>query len=124
MAVNVELFQAVVDAIHNDPKSHDQTTWARKTDCGTSYCVAGWTVVLGGDSIDWESVCSCEICVSFGVTAVTCTDPSGRTHTIYDRAMELLGIDNDDLFDGGNSVHDIHCHVKELTNGEVVGPSF
>jgi hypothetical protein len=55
MALNVELMEKVRDKIRENPDRHDQNSWAVRMPCGTTYCIAGWTAVLSGATIDWDS---------------------------------------------------------------------
>jgi hypothetical protein len=48
---NVDLLYKVLDHIRENRDQHDQSSWARKTDCGSSFCFAGWTVQLSGYEI-------------------------------------------------------------------------
>lgn len=43
MERNAEMFRQVADLIEMMPEKHDQRTW-----CGTSQCVAGWSIFLSG----------------------------------------------------------------------------
>ena len=38
--------QIVLDHIEQHPNLHEQVSWAGKSACGTTGCVAGWTVML------------------------------------------------------------------------------
>lgn len=56
----------VYEHILKNPELHDQRSFGRHTACGTTHCIAGWTVELdadadvewrfdgGGDVFDWE----------------------------------------------------------------------
>jgi len=52
--LNVDLMLAVRDQVTMHPETHDQFMWARKTECGTTYCIAGWAAVLSGQQLLWE----------------------------------------------------------------------
>ena len=46
--------QEILDQIHAEPSSHDQSTFASPSDvnsCGTTACVAGWSAMLSGWSM-------------------------------------------------------------------------
>lgn len=45
---NAELAYAVLDQIDAHPETWVQTTWIKKTECGTAGCFAGWAVLLSG----------------------------------------------------------------------------
>jgi hypothetical protein len=48
---NAELAYRVLDHIDADPKSWNQTDWYRETDCGTTACFAGWSILLAGGEV-------------------------------------------------------------------------
>jgi hypothetical protein len=53
MADVTKLFETL-DAILAHPEMHDQRNWATQTECGTTYCFAGWRAVLDGyTEMDW-----------------------------------------------------------------------
>jgi len=37
-----------LDVINKNPETHDQSAWARATECGTQFCVAGHLAILDG----------------------------------------------------------------------------
>lgn len=43
---NIELLDRIIAQIEAHPELWDQGTWARPTECGTAYCVAGWVAEL------------------------------------------------------------------------------
>ncbi|MFE0101205.1 hypothetical protein [Streptomyces sp. NPDC059009] len=56
MARNTELLVKIRDMIREHPEQHDQDHWAKRTSCGTTYCIAGWAAVLTGAQLDWIPV--------------------------------------------------------------------
>lgn len=50
MSLNVPLLRKTMEHIEAHPEEHDQCWWARREDCGTTYCFAGWAVMLGDPS--------------------------------------------------------------------------
>ena len=51
---NTDLMLRIREQITSEPKTHDQSAWAARTECGTTYCIAGWAVVLSGQELDWS----------------------------------------------------------------------
>lgn len=101
---NVDLLMQVREKIVNEPEKHKQTDWAMAQsdpreggDCGTTYCVAGWTAVLDGKQLLWKDF------RSLGWSALYLAD--GET-PIGAHAMEALGLswnERERLFYGFNS---------------------
>jgi hypothetical protein len=95
---NVDLMLAIREQITTHPETHSQHLWARRTECGTTYCIAGWAAVLSGYSINWllaDHVDGEEI--SGQVVPVE----DGGADLIADAAQELLGLayeERDGLF--------------------------
>jgi hypothetical protein len=134
--INKPLAAAVLAKILNDPEHFDQGHWVTlptevalegrrtkdpggpvgiKFDCGTSACVAGHTVALGGNEIDATSILWNESLR--GYTASRCLLPDGSSQAIRDRAADLLGIKAgtelaSQLFSGDTKRKDV---VKALT---------
>lgn len=52
---NVDLMLAIRQQITAHPESHEQRFWAQRTECGTTYCIAGWAVTLTGKAMEWRS---------------------------------------------------------------------
>jgi hypothetical protein len=44
--LNTDRLTAVLAHIEQHPEQHDQGFWSMRTDCGTTACAAGWTVLL------------------------------------------------------------------------------
>ena len=104
---NWPLAWRVVEHIINHPETHNQGLYV--TPCGTAACVAGWAVALSG----WK------FATEHGEFIEEAISPDRRYQTdVRTVAVDLLGIrdsdadygvdsDADELFNGGNSVHDI-----------------
>lgn len=50
--LNLHLLTRVRDHIRAHPEQHDQFYWVRKSECGTTGCIAGWAVLLNGDALE------------------------------------------------------------------------
>ena len=51
---NAEKIREVLDYITKHPEEWDQSIYARRTECGSAYCVAGLAVVLNGHQLHWS----------------------------------------------------------------------
>lgn len=110
--------QDVLEWVEAHPERHNQRVWAKRTECGTAACLAGWTVMFAGIEINWEP----DGCWEAG------------THFIYDTvdgvfisdaAAHLLGLDEHvakRLFDEDNTVRDLWEIASEATLGAVRRP--
>lgn len=120
---NVPLMLKVLEHITAHPDEHDQHTWAtRAPHCGTTYCFAGWAVVLTGHDVKWtpHGWC-CEFPGCKRESAALTTD----RRTIHDVAREELGLtvrQADDMFWGGNSLRWLWETAADITRGEIVPP--
>lgn len=85
------LLEQVRDYIALHPEEHDQQTWAQRTSCGTTRCVAGTAVFLHGDEILWHSD-------ELGIWSAYCKSADGASHHIQMRAGELLGVSGTEAF--------------------------
>ena len=112
---NLPLLRKVLELVDADPKSWDQTWWARRgPECGTSFCIAGHVANLCGD-VQWK-----------GTTADSVLLPDGSSLPIWIFAQRELGLIDgeaygyraDDgrpgLFDGGNTIFDVQRAAEAI----------
>jgi hypothetical protein len=112
---NVDLMLAVREQITSHPETHDQTMWGRKTECGTTYCIAGWAAVLSGAEPLWD------IDIDDTEEAATALH-AGRGDKPYQRSIrtiaeEALGISYQEagrLFPGALSRAEALANLDEL----------
>jgi hypothetical protein len=85
------LARKVLDAIDEHQEQWWQKVWAVRTECRTTYCVAGWTVLLAGYEMVWERD------DADGVDrAAFCRRPDhAERRSIEDVAAKLLDLDDD-----------------------------
>jgi len=120
--MNTFLMDQVMATIEADPDSHNQSVFGRKTDCGTTLCFAGHTVVLAGGEINWNEYK--RIDGSVNITACAVTMPDGHTESIETAATSLLGLAPTEAnalffyFPKDNVVESLKVRVKEIQNGE------
>jgi hypothetical protein len=90
MTINTDLLLEIREQIASHPETHDQSTWASRTDCGTTYCIAGWAAMLTGAQINWYAY-------EFGPTgegAIT-VNADSYTETVEGYAARVMGLDGD-----------------------------
>lgn len=100
---NTDLLMQVREKIVTEPGRHFQGHWAMADDdprqggdCGTSYCVAGWTTVLDGQQLLWERA---------GIQSWGAEFLADDETTIAHYAREALGLSRPEanaLFAAGN----------------------
>lgn len=134
---NVELLRRTLDYIKTHPNEWDQDRWVTKTDCGTSYCFAGWALALSGLTIHAEQFD--EPAVEVGPLNKALPEeyrysPGPWPHISVRHAAErLLGLsesylraDDDELYSAAdvlfhpdNSLDDLREYVAELCGDAV-----
>ena len=115
---DLPLLWKVYDHIEAHPEEWRQGTWAHQApDCGTVFCFAGHVAITAhpGAVIRWEK-CSDSLNYADRVSV------NGVTHCIQHVAQDALGLDSDEanaLFDGSNSLQDIHDLIIEWEHAEI-----
>lgn len=128
MTFNKQLADQVLAQIEAHPETWDQTDWRTQRDCGTAYCFAGWAVEMSGRQYAVSVNCDC--CNSAVVAlpdeayAEPLSDFCDCDHggedvnvvTTYEAAHRALGLKagTRGLFNGGNSLADLHRIVNLL----------
>jgi hypothetical protein len=106
MARNIELIEKVMQHIKDHPENHSQAVWVSETECGTTACFAGWTLLMTGARC-------------FGLECLYGED--GRLIVdVPNAARRLLGIGIDDadvLFYQIKTCPALELAVKDLVNG-------
>lgn len=122
---NVDLLTRTLAHIEAHPEQWDQTMWATRGSCGTSYCFAGWAVALSGGKPNFADDFAAD--VREGVDDsyhVLAGSIPGITETYYGAvARQLLGLEpyqSNELFDDCNSLDDLRRIVGKLTGAEGV----
>lgn len=90
MPRNIELAERVLKQVTEHPETHEQSEWGRKTPCGTTACLAGWTILLAATPVwvDDEGDRS-----EFGQLTLASVHVDAGEHFVDDVARELLGMD-------------------------------
>ncbi len=110
--INAELIRRVVKHIENNPKTWDQEHWGYSSSCGTTFCMAGHTVVMSGHTLKWAD------------------DGDGRSayyvengEYISDKAQELLGLNDEQAEDLFSAYSTSIQGYKEIIT-EITGVTF
>jgi hypothetical protein len=109
--VNAPLMFKTLDYIHEHPEAWDQGEWAARSHCGTTACFAGTAVILAGYDFD------------FCYTDVDATDVLTNGLSIREVARIELGLsypEANQLFYGGNTLHDIEDLVAQITTNRAL----
>lgn len=132
MTINTELLKKTLAHIEAHPSEWTQERWITKTDCGTSYCFAGWALTLAQVPIE---TCKDEAVVR--VELVNAVLPEGEMPferwdeflTVRDAAEALLGLEDlelrdkedgelysaaDVLFEADNELCDLREYIAAL----------
>lgn len=109
---NVDLMLAVREQITSHPETHKQEMWATRTECGTTYCIAGWAAALSGKEMFWEPGRDWPLEASY------LAKPDGGQGVSVDRyARGVLGLDQDEadfLFSGARPESEALAYLDEL----------
>ena len=123
---NEPLARAVLEQIKRYPDLWDQENWAKRTSCGTSFCFAGWTCIIGDgmseERIDWSpdpwDHGETEVAVYYS----TSSGRDGYVRKIAIRAALLLGLTYGaamELFGSTNEIEDLERMVNELSGPDI-----
>lgn len=108
--VNTELLLKIYDKVSAEPEAWDQGNWGQQTECGTTYCIAGWACVLSG--LDVQFTCAP------GIAAVR----AGGLPVAF-RAADLLNLDEyqayDLFYDTGNDLAEFAEKIQRFTGIDV-----
>jgi hypothetical protein len=132
--LDLPLLNKVMDHIEAHPEEHDQSIWAKRrfdqdgNACGTQYCFAGHTVVMGmrdGEQLiwrpqTWRNVVGGDPLVATS-GAVDVADAQGTINLIADRAQALLGLTRQEaerLFFAGQRREQLRRMVQALELAE------
>lgn len=103
------LYDAVIEQIDREPESWHQGYWGKQTACGTSFCVAGWAVVLAYPDAVFEWTQTADEGDRRPVFQASEVTVNGELNTVSAVASRLLFSDVDDpdlaeeMFLAGNS---------------------
>lgn len=131
-AINADLFYQVLHQIMIDPKNWNQSYWGIVRECGTSYCIAGWTLVVSGNArrMRWAYHDERDM-PEDAVNEVE--DLTADDRTIEDVAGTLLGLSETqsaELFlefvsaEGEQDIPALWEIVDEVTDGEITPDGY
>jgi len=112
--INLERLDEAIAYIEAHPEQHDQRHWFRRSDCGTTACLAGTVAMLGGWRPDFGL---------FGGNGRTLhVHKDGTRKHVGDVADELLGLSreqSDALFVNATNLDDIRLFRDAIAAGEL-----
>lgn len=86
--MNKELLRKILVQIENTPDQWEQITWGNRSECGTTYCVAGWACALSG----YEPLIPEE-----GGSFDNMISPGGHIVDVEKEGASLLGLTEDEI---------------------------
>lgn len=126
----VDLLRSVLEHITAHPETWDQDKWAVRTECGTSFCVAGHVAVKKGMTPEWSPQVDWPGDEIFDIegayVASSVTDSEGDYYDIPSFAAEAVGLDYlsaNMLFHWGNTLPALWRIAGELSDGRIVTPA-
>jgi hypothetical protein len=115
--INVPLLRKALEFAETHPEEIELGSWAVRSSCGTTACIAGTIAILAGHKIDWSSA-------TRHVHGLLSADYVTDGRHIESVAMTEIGIDD------GSAYQLFYCEdldevwevAEELTNGEIQRP--
>ncbi len=99
------------------PEEHDQSSWAERTVCGTTMCLAGTVVVQAGYTLLWQPGAT---------TSGYARHPkTGARVPVPTQARDLLGITSAQatrLFLDSETIDELYVAANDITDGEIEIP--
>lgn len=115
---NTDLLRRTLAHIEDNRREWNQGTWGHRNECGTTYCFAGWAVVLSGGQINFEP----EFDIDGSYLASYVVMPGDPVpDNVENAATRLLGLEYEDaarLFYAPSDLHTLRLIVAELTADE------
>lgn len=111
--INVPLLDKVLSHLIAHPDEWQQQSWARRSACGTAYCVAGHVAVMTGHDVDWGHD-------TFGSPALTTAGE--LIPVVAQRELGLTDVQRSLLFAGTNTLGDLFWLAERYTDGAITAP--
>jgi hypothetical protein len=106
---NLDLLRKVLKQIDEHPETWRQSAIAKRTPCGTAYCVAGHAALMSGHEFDWPEM---------NKTLNACwADNTVDGEEIWDVGRRELGLTSDEaanLFFARNTRECVQVHAQEI----------
>lgn len=116
--LNIELAEKVLKQVTEHPETHNQEEWTfRGPGCGTTACLAGWTVYFAHP--DAKLVWRVDPYSAVGAESATSVVINGEAHTISEAARLALNLgeyDADHLFlelDRDEAIELLELYIEE-----------
>jgi hypothetical protein len=120
---NADLLQRTLAQIEAHPDAWNQHNWALRTDCGTSYCFAGWAVTLTHPTARPVFIVGHPVANAIVLNPDT---ENAEEWQIADLAAHLLQLrtdEADELFDEDNTLDTLRDMVADLVAGASIVPA-
>jgi hypothetical protein len=117
MIKNVPLLRKALEFAEAHPEEIELGSWAERSSCGTTACIAGTIAILAGHEIDWASA----VLDDDGLLLADYVTDGRHIESV---ALDELGIDVGaayQLFYCGD-LDEVWEVAEELTNGEIQRP--
>lgn len=108
--INTELLQSSLDYLDTHPEEHDQKWWGARTECGTTFCLAGYVCVSNG------------IELTYTAGSATSGHRTADGRLVFEVARALLGLSStqaDRLFFCCITIENLWDAAEEITDGVV-----
>lgn len=119
--VNVELFQRALESITDNPETHQQNVWARRSETGDIIgCLAYHVSRLTGHTVRWSN--SPWTGLPRYESGYVIADNSTDVIPMFTAARMALGLSHAQanlLFHPGNDTHELWEMAGKFTNGQV-----
>lgn len=134
MAVNATKLNKNLLFITENEEQWKQETWAetkpldgdtppKAGECGTAFCLAGWAVVNEGIGLKWEKIPVRENPETGKTMYQWYAHYTADGDLISSKALDILGLDNDEMFRGGNSLARLWHLGEQATGGKIQRPA-
>lgn len=121
--INVPLMRKVLEHISEHPEEHDQGTWAERTACGTTMCMAGHAVVMAGHQISWPGTLDDESSADFVTEPIVVdNETTRRIPAVAAHELGLTEEQKDAFFYESGTIEDLWREAHIYTDGEIEIP--
>lgn len=112
---NDDLLIDVLAQIERTPERWNQRVWVHRTDCGTSYCFAGWACALTAPDVTQPDFLWSAATLHAQFAGQTGRTSRGLVPTVAADVLGLTPAQADELFELDNTLDDLYDVVSSLT---------
>lgn len=113
--INIPPLRKALEHVTEHPEEHNQGTWASRTGCGTTGCLAYWIATFAGHKVAWMRPL-------IGVELACFTTQDKPIGQVAAREAGLSPAQAKQLFNGNNTIDDLWNLASEYTDGEIARP--